>query len=61
MPGELRKFCAKQSDVLQWHQSNKNYLLTHGASEVDADFTSIRCLSRSITFIYYWADESLKI
>jgi hypothetical protein len=27
--GDLRKFCEQESDVLQWDESNKNYILTH--------------------------------
>jgi hypothetical protein len=33
--GDLRKFCEQMGDVLQWDQSNKNYILTHGVSGVD--------------------------
>jgi hypothetical protein len=35
VPGELRKLCEQQGDILRWDQSNKNYILTHGVSEVD--------------------------
>jgi hypothetical protein len=27
--GDLRKFCEQMGDILQWDQSNKNYILTH--------------------------------
>jgi integrase len=30
--GDLRKFAEQQGDVIQWHQSNKNYIMTHGVS-----------------------------
>jgi len=33
--GDLRKFAEQQGDVIQWHQSNKNYIMTHGVSGVD--------------------------
>lgn len=33
--GDLRKFCEQMGDILQWDQSNKNYILTHGVSGVD--------------------------
>jgi hypothetical protein len=36
--GNLRKFCEQQSDVLQWDESNKNYILTHGVRGVDWRF-----------------------
>ncbi len=36
--GDLRKFCELQSDVLQWDESNKNYILTHGVRGVDWRF-----------------------
>jgi hypothetical protein len=35
VPGDLRKFCEQMGDILQWDQSNKNYILTHGVSGVD--------------------------
>ncbi len=36
--GDLRKFAEQQSDLLQWDQSNKNYILTHGVNGVDWRF-----------------------
>jgi hypothetical protein len=33
VPGDLRKFCEQMGDILQWDQSNKNYILTHGVGE----------------------------
>jgi hypothetical protein len=38
VPGDLRKFCEQQGDILQWDQSNKYYILTHGVSGVDWRF-----------------------
>ena len=32
---DLRKFYEQMDDILQWDQSNKNYVLTHGISGVD--------------------------
>jgi len=40
VPGDLRKFCEQMGDILQWDQSNKNYILTHGVSGVDWRFTN---------------------
>jgi len=38
LPGDLRKFCEQMGDILQWDQSNKNYVLSHGVSGVDWRF-----------------------
>ena len=49
--GDLRKFCEQEDNILQWDQSNKNYILTHSVSGVTGDFTSICCLIRFMIFI----------
>jgi integrase len=36
--GDLRKFCEQLGDIIQWDQSNKNYIMTHGVSGVDWRF-----------------------
>jgi len=33
--GDLRKFTEQYGDVIQWNQSNRSYILTHGVSGVD--------------------------
>jgi len=33
--GDLRKFAAQYGDIIQWDQSNRAYILTHGVSGVD--------------------------
>jgi hypothetical protein len=33
--GDTQNFCEQQADMLQWDQSNKDYILTHGVSVVD--------------------------
>jgi integrase len=33
--GDLRKFAEQHGDVIEWHQSNKNYIMTHGVSGVE--------------------------
>jgi hypothetical protein len=38
VPGDLKKFCEQMGDILQWDQSNKNCILTHGVSGVDWRF-----------------------
>ena len=35
VPGDLKKFCEQMDDILQWDQSNKNYILAHDLSGVD--------------------------
>jgi hypothetical protein len=32
---DLRKFAEQHSDVIQWEQSNRAYILTHGVSGVE--------------------------
>jgi hypothetical protein len=34
VPGDLRKLCEQQGDTLQCERSNKNYIRSHGASEL---------------------------
>jgi len=61
VPGDLRKFCEQMGDILQWDQSNKNYVLTHGVSGVD--WRSYKHpLPASVYDIYmkYWAGVSFK-
>jgi integrase len=36
--GDVRKFCEQHGDIIQWDQSNKNYILTQGVSGVDWRF-----------------------
>jgi len=33
--GDLRKFAEQYGDIIQWEQSNRAYILTHGVSGVD--------------------------
>jgi integrase len=55
--GDLRKFCEQMGDILQWDQSNKNYILTHGVSGVDWRFYK-HPLPENVFDIYmkYWRD-----
>ncbi len=54
--GDLRKFCEQHSDIIQWDQSNKNYILTHGVSGVDWRFYK-HPLPEHVYDVYmqYWA------
>ena len=55
--GDLRKFCEQMGDILQWDQSNKNYILTHGVSGVDWRFYK-HPLPENVYDVYmrYWKD-----
>jgi integrase len=52
---DLRKFAEQHGDIIQWDQSNKNYILTHGVSGVDWRFYK-HPLPDSVYDIYmkYW-------
>jgi integrase len=57
--GDLRKFAEQQSDLLQWDQSNKNYILTHGVNGVDWRFyKSPRPEPVYDIYMQYWAPVS---
>jgi hypothetical protein len=58
--GDLRKFCEQMGDMLQWDQSNKNYIMTHGVSGVDWRFYESR-RPEPVYDIYmqYWGDVKL--
>ena len=58
--GDLRKFCEQMGDILQWDQSNKNYILTHGVSGVDWRFYK-HPLPEQVYDVYmqYWKDVKL--
>ena len=62
MPSDLRKFCEQQGDLLQWDQSNKNYILTHGVSGVDWRFYKHPLPEHTYdVYIKYWADVSFGV
>ena len=58
--GDLRRFCEQMSDILQWDQSNKNYILTHGVSGVDWRFY-MHPLPEDVYDVYmtYWQNTQL--
>jgi hypothetical protein len=58
--GDLRKFCEQMGDVLQWDQSNKNYIMTHGVSGIDWKHYK-HPLPEHVYNIYmrYWRDVDL--
>ena len=59
--GDLRKFCEQQSDILQWDQSNKNYILTHSVRGADWSFyKSPRAEPVYDIYMQYWAPVSFE-
>ncbi len=59
--GDLRKFAEQHGDTIEWEQSNRAYVLTHGVSGVDWRFYK-HPLPDSVYDIYmkYWASVLLK-
>ena len=59
--GDLRKFAEQYGDIIQWEQSNRAYILTHGVSGVDWRFYK-HPLPDSVYDIYmkYWGGVRLK-
>jgi hypothetical protein len=57
VPGDLRRFCEQMGDIIQWDQSNKNYIMTHGVSGVDWCFYK-HPLPEHVYDVYvqYWAE-----
>lgn len=55
--GDLRKFAEQYGDIIQWDQSNRAYILTHGVSGVEwAHY--IHPLPEYVYDVYmkYWKD-----
>ncbi|MGZ4904286.1 MAG: hypothetical protein ACXVIG_06770 [Halobacteriota archaeon] len=60
VPGDLRKFCEQESDLLQWDESNKNYILTHGIKGVEWRFyKSPRPEPVYDIYMQYWSHVDL--
>jgi len=58
--GDLRKWCEQEGDILQWDQSNKNYILTHNVRGVDWRFyKSPRAEPVYDVYMKCWADVRL--
>ena len=59
---DLRKFAEQLGDIIQWEQSNRAYVMTHGVSGIDWKHYK-HPLPDSVYDIYmkYWGDVSLKI
>jgi hypothetical protein len=57
VPGDLRKFCEQQGDILQRDQSNKNYIMTHGVSGIDWKHYKHPLLEHMYeVYMQYWSD-----
>jgi hypothetical protein len=60
VPEDLRKFCEQMGDILQWDQSNKNYILTHNVAGVDWRFyKSQRAEPVYDVYMKYWRNVLL--
>jgi hypothetical protein len=58
--GDLRKWCEQEGDILQWDQSNKNYILTHNVRGVDWRFyKSPRAEPVYDVYMQYWKSVKL--
>jgi hypothetical protein len=57
--GDLRKFAEQYGDVIQWNQSNRAYIMTHGVSGVDWKHYK-HPLPETVYDVYmrYWKDAS---
>jgi integrase len=60
--GDLRKFAEQHGDVIQWDQSNRAYVMTHGVSGVEWKHYR-HPLPDSVYDVYmkYWADVRLTV
>jgi hypothetical protein len=60
--GDLRKFAEQHGDIIQWEQSNRAYILTHGVSGVDWRFYK-HPLPDSVYDVYmkYWGGVSFEV
>jgi hypothetical protein len=60
--GDLRKFAEQYGDIIQWEQSNRAYILTHGVSGVDWRFYK-HPLPDSVYDVYmkYWGGVSFEV
>jgi hypothetical protein len=58
--GDLRKFTEQYGDIIQWDQSNRAYIMTHGVSGVDWKHYK-HPLPESVYSAYmrYWGDVEL--
>ncbi|MGZ7112074.1 MAG: hypothetical protein ACXVIU_12310, partial [Halobacteriota archaeon] len=62
VPSDLRKFAEQHGDIIQWDQSNRAYILTHGVSGVEWSHYR-HPLPGSVYKVYMksWADVRLTV
>jgi hypothetical protein len=59
---DTRKFCEQEGDILQWNQSNKNYILTHNVKGVDWRFyKSPRAEPVYDVYMRYWQNTRFAV
>jgi hypothetical protein len=60
--GDLRKFAEQYGDTIQWDQSNRAYIMTHGVSGIDWSHYK-RPLPEHVYDVYmkYWRDTRFAI
>jgi integrase len=58
--GDLRKFAEQYGDIIQWDQSNRGYIMTHGVSGIDWKHYK-HPLPENVYDVYmrYWRDVEL--
>jgi hypothetical protein len=58
--GDLRKFAEQEGDTIQWDQSNRVYIMTHGVSGIDWKHYK-HPLPENVysTYMRYWGDVEL--
>jgi hypothetical protein len=60
VPGDLRKYCEQQGDMLRWNESNRAYVLTHGVAGVQwSHYRNPLPEHVYDVYIKYWADVTL--
>ena len=60
--GDLRKFAEQYGDIIQWDQSNRAYIMTHGVSGIDWKHYK-HPLPENVYDIYmqYWGDVTFTL
>jgi hypothetical protein len=60
--GDLRKFTEQHGDILEWEQSNRAYILSHGLSGIEWKHYR-HPLPDAVydTYMKYWADVSFEV
>jgi len=56
--GDLRKFAEQYGDIIEWDQSNRAYIMTHGVSGIDWKHYKHHYLHIYDVYLKYWAHVS---